>query len=370
MSSSNLHFDRIEQIINFFLLADLTSSQRSSLISNLLQYERLTGLRLINNGDAILTILEQDFRSLHVPSASTSPFLSDQGRLGQSDYQHSAGSLLDAQSSSILRTLQDDLAILHGTSAAPRQGRGPKVRRARSSSSSVKVINPSEVSRANDVRERRTPNEVELSNGTLTTGPSGIPVIKHKSCLAHAPPLSRSTDHKSRPYKKRPLAADFFVPDPASERAFVDTGAKVDSGEDITDLIEEEKANVLKTERTKAEGHNITHDDTLTEYESAKEPMVVDSLTSSSLVKGQGSDNYTSIQSPLGVFIRPQEHNMARNSSFAQDTAACSDSGPRSPDAEERPSIKDRKRKQSPGECSERKKLGLGATERKPEVSL
>ncbi|KAL8834065.1 MAG: hypothetical protein Q9176_007674 [Flavoplaca citrina] len=364
MSSSNLHFHRIEQIIDFFLIADLTSSQRSSLISNLLHYERLTGLRLIENGDAILTILEQDFRSLHVPSASTPLFLSDQARLDQSDYQHRACPLLDAQSSSILRTLQDDLAILHGTSAAPSQERGTKGRRARSSSSSVTVINASEVSTANDVRERRTPNEVELPNSTLTTGASRIPAMKHKSRLANAPPLSRSTDHGSRPYKRRPLAADFFVPDPASERTSVDTGAKIYSGEDITELIEEEKANVLKPERTRAERHNIAHDDTLMEYESAKEPVVVDSSTSSSFSREQDSNIETSIQSPIGVSLQPQDDNMTRNSSFAQDTTACTDSGPRSP------ALKDRKRKQSPVKCSERKKSGFAATEQKPEVSL
>ncbi|KAL9632183.1 MAG: hypothetical protein Q9204_003894, partial [Flavoplaca sp. TL-2023a] len=364
MSFSNLHFDRIEQIIDFFLIADLTSSQRSSLISNLLHYERLTGLRLIENGDAILTVLEQDFRSLHVPSATTTLFLSDQARLDQSDYQHSAGSLLDAQSSSILRTLHEDLAILHGTSAAPRQGRGAKVRRARSSPSSVTVINASGVSRANDVRERRTPNEVELPNGTLTTGASRIPAIKHKSWLANAPPLSRSADHGSRPYKRRPLAADFFVPDPASERTSVDTGAEVYSGEDITELIEEEKADVLKMERTRAGRHNITHDETLMENESAKEHVVVGSSTSSSLVREQGNNIETSMGSPIGVSLQPQDDNMTRSSSFAQDTAACSESGPPSP------ALKDRKRKQSPGKCSERKKLGFAATERKPEVSL
>ncbi|KAI4267951.1 MAG: hypothetical protein LQ337_008111 [Flavoplaca oasis] len=370
MSSSNLHYDRIKQIIDFFLIANLTSSQRSSLISNLLHYEKLTGLHLIDNGDAILTILEQDFRSLHVPSASTSLFLPDQGRLDQSNHQHRACPLLHAQSSSILRTLQDDLAILHGTSAAPRQEGRIKIRRARSSSSSVKVINASEVSRANELRERRRQNEVGLPDGTLTTGASRIPVIKYQSCLAHAPPLSGSTDHESRPYKKRPLAADFFVSDPASERTFVDTGAEVDSGGDVTELIEEEKANVRNMEKRKAEHHNITHGDTLIEYESAKEPMDVDSSTSSSLVRGQGSDNETSMRSPIGVFLRPQGDNMTTNSSFAQDIAACSESGPRAPDAEERIALRDRKWKQSPVNCSERKKSGFAAAERKPEVSL
>ena len=364
MSSSNLHFHRIEQIIDFFLIADLTSSQRSSLISNLLHYERLTGLRLIDNGDAILTILEQDFRSLHVPSVSTTLFLSDQASLDQSDHQHRACPLLDAQSSSILRTLQDDLSILHGTYAAPRQEGGTTVRWARSSSSSVKVINGSEVSRANDLRVRRRPNEVELPNGTLTTGASRAPIIKYRSCLAHAPPLSRSTDHESRPYKKRPSAADFFIADPVSERTFVDTGAEIYSGGDITELIEEEKADVLKMETTRVERHNITHNDTLIEYESAKEPVVVDSSKSSSFSREQDSNIETSRRSPIGVSVQPQDDNMTRNSSFAQDTAACSDSGPRSP------ALKDRKRKQSPVKCSGRKKLGFAATEQKPEVSL
>ncbi|KAL8978893.1 MAG: hypothetical protein Q9205_005638, partial [Flavoplaca limonia] len=345
MSSSNLHFHRIEQIIDFFLIADLTSSQRSSLISNLLHYERLTGLRLIENGDAILTILEQDFRSLHVPFASTPLFLSEQARLDQSDYQHRACPLLDAQSSSILRTLQDDLAILHGTSAAPSQERGTKGRRARSSSSSVTVINESEVSTANDVRERRTPNEVELPNSTLTTGASRIPAIKHKSRLANAPPLSRSTDHGSRPYKRRPLAADFFVPDPASERTSVDTGAKIYSGEDMTELIEEEKANVLKPERTRAERHNISHDDTLMEYEARRNLW---SLTH--------QHPAASVENRIATLRQAYDHLL--------DTTACTDSGPRSP------ALKDRKRKQIPVKCSDRKKSGFAATEQKPEVSL
>ncbi|KAL8863727.1 MAG: hypothetical protein Q9198_010392 [Flavoplaca austrocitrina] len=162
---------------------------------------------------------------------------------------------------------------------------------------------------------------------------------------------------------RRP-SLDQPIMDPASERTSVDTGAKIYNGEDMTELIEEEKANVLKPERTRAERHNITHDDTLMEYESAKEPVVVDSSTSSSFSREQDSNIETSIRSPIGVSLQPQDDNMTRNSSFAQDTTACTDSGPRSP------ALKDRKRKQIPVKCSDRKKSGFAATEQKPEVSL
>lgn len=117
MSSSSLHYDRIEQIIGFFLQQKLTLSQRSLLISDLLYYERLSGLRLIQNGDSVLTVLEEDVRTLHTTSSTAPLFHSEQKLPDSANHERMIDSLLDAQCASASKILREDTGILHPLSA-------------------------------------------------------------------------------------------------------------------------------------------------------------------------------------------------------------------------------------------------------------
>ncbi|KAI4272608.1 MAG: hypothetical protein L6R38_006559 [Xanthoria sp. 2 TBL-2021] len=384
MSSSTLHYDRIEQIVHFFLLPKLNSSQLSLLISNLLYYERLTGLRLIDNGDSALTVLEEDVHILHTSSSTTPLFHSEQNLSDQTNYERRIGSLLDAQCPSALKILREDLGVLHTLSAGPvlkDQANGepkfidqnhqlyplqkPIAQQAQARSwalSSVEFIDLSKASRAKIVEEKRTAankDSVSTRSQTPATGKNRNPVTEYKKCLAYAPPLSGSTNQKSGSQKKRPVAADFFPLNGASTSVLTKSGKGTCNSGDITQLIEVEKAKVLKNgelvtaERNPSIGHvavtkcgRTTVDDHLRDTvqppyrdypHGRKESNVIDLTASDESIGEQGSP-HKSIGSPLGVSPRPQGNKIII--SDAQDAAASLHSTPRSPHAEDRPAVK------------------------------
>lgn len=401
MSFSTQHFDRIEQIVDFFLLPKLTSSQRSVLISNLLYYEKLTGLRLIDNGDSALTVLEEDVRILHTSSSSTPLFHSEQELSDQTNHERRIGSLLDAQCLSALEIFREDLGILHTLSAGPvlrDQANGgakfidqihqlyplqkPIAQQAQARSwslSSVESIDLPEASRAEIVEEERTAaNKEIISTGSQNpaTGANRTPVAENKKGLAYAPPLSGSTNQKSGSKRKRPVAADFFLLDSASKSVSTKPGKGTCNSGDITQLIEVEKAKVLKNEERMIAERNPsigqialikcgrkTVDDHLRDtvqppyrdYPHGGKESTVNDLTASDESIGEHGSPDKSIGSPIGVFSRPQGNKITI--SDAQDAAASLHCTPRSPHAEIRPAVKLQKRKRVAEETGKRKRM-------------
>ncbi|KAL8999546.1 MAG: hypothetical protein Q9169_001634 [Polycauliona sp. 2 TL-2023] len=246
MSPSNVHYDRIEQIIEFFLADKSPSSHKPLLISNLLDYENLTGLRLIDSGNAALKFLEEDIQTLHTSSFETPPILSLQKTSHEINHDPKIGTLLDAQSSSMLKILREDLESLHGSEFIACLSRKPVPykRQPPTSLPCIETADLSEISRAKFLEGR-----VALPSPTIPLPKLPLreseaergPVVRSDRRLAFAPPLS----NKRFVRKKRPVAADFFSHGGTTNSNPSRPIGETDSDEDITQLIGEEKANML-----------------------------------------------------------------------------------------------------------------------------
>ncbi|KAL8852304.1 MAG: hypothetical protein Q9221_002800 [Calogaya cf. arnoldii] len=425
MASSPLHYNRIQQIVKFYLFSELTSSQRSSLISNLLHYEQVTGLRLVDNGDAFLTVLEDDIRLLHTSSNTISLPWSKKRRLRQTKHERSIRSLLDAQSPSALRILQEDIASLHAPFATipgfKNQSNGEPKCIARHYQPNqlqevlpeplqplVLSVHPMDVSVESKFPVVKLPaSKDKFSTGSQApaTSANNLPVTGYRTLLANAPPLSASTDPEPNPKKKRRrMAADFFDPDGASKAEAVSTkpGVGSYSSEDITNLIEVEKAKALKKGSLMMAERNGCLDnvaaaksntsgrsgylrytmkppetdyscDPSTEYaHRRKNPSIID-LTVSEESTGEqaGLDNEHS-RSPLDVSSRPQgnNNNMTSSSLAPQDVTVFVQGTPRSPHAKDTPAVKERKRKRDLVETNKRKRISTTSMQLQPGASL
>ncbi|KAL8649072.1 MAG: hypothetical protein Q9226_005734 [Calogaya cf. arnoldii] len=447
MTPSRLDFDRIEQIVKFFLLPKLSSSQTSSLISSLLHYGHSISLPLIELGDTFLTVLEDDIQSLHSSSTTTSLSWSEKQSVCQTNHEQRIGSLLEAQSPSTLRILQEDIAILHAPFAVipgfRNQANGePKCIDRHHQPDPLQEVLPEQLqplvlsvhpmdfsveSKFPIVKLPASKDKLSTGSQAPATSANNNPLNGQGKLLADAPPLPMLMDPRSGPKKRRPVAADFFDPSdaPGLEVASAKPGAGTYSSEDITQLIEEEKANALKnggltmaehinpTDRgiTFAERQLGPRDDYLKytvqapnlkyscdlalnhiedEYlrcavqapnlnyscdlgpnhtHGKKELKIIHLPADKGSVEEQASRDARGldakpIRSP--VASRPQGNKMTRSDRTAQDVIVTIQNTLRSPHAEDQTAVKDRKRKRNSDETSNRKRTDTKTTEPEP----
>ncbi|KAL8725560.1 MAG: hypothetical protein Q9166_007283 [cf. Caloplaca sp. 2 TL-2023] len=273
MNTSSPSHAYLSKFVDFIGFKKLTEGQWQSLISALLRCDRLTGLRLISKGISILTVLEEDLRLLHASSSRCPPFSIKQTALSKCGHERMIGVQLDAQSASVLKILQEDVSTLHACST-PSSADGQCGSLPLSLRLAVKVVertNPTSVHAAVEEHRQAPPCSPSLelidaakwqgatytkdrSNGKesptvdrgsrtssnihgLTTSTAGSFDPPIGRGLARAPPLSDVSGQTSTPQVRRPVAADFFHLEVTPELK----SAKY-SADDITSLIEEEKA--------------------------------------------------------------------------------------------------------------------------------
>ncbi|KAL8672385.1 MAG: hypothetical protein Q9168_003158 [Polycauliona sp. 1 TL-2023] len=344
MTSTSLHYDRIKQIVDFFVSPKLTAQQNSLLISNLLSYEKLTGLRLIDAGDTSLTVFEEDVQIIHTSSVLALSNLSEQKTGGQTGLERMVGSPLEAQSSSVLKILREDLGILHTTDAGPDRESGAdkdaqlnsrdqpisSFRQTRPRPWSLPIDStghsrPPGAKVGNEPRvmlNQGAPFTVSLNQGNLV---DAAPVAGYMPYLAYAPPLSEPAAQKQSPNKKRSVAVDFFPSNITTE-----TGSTQPPRRDaysVDQLIEEEKARFRQVKQAIAAGR----------VNSTNQTATID------LTQELASPKVEHIVSSIDI---PQPAENPKNKTVAaQDTSVCIDSTSRAPDTKPETAATSRKRK-------------------------
>lgn len=383
-------------MVGFFLQQKLTSSQRSLLISDLLHYNNLSGLRLIDNDDSVLTVLKEDIGILHTTSSTALLFDSELSLPDPANHERIIGSLLDAQCPSALKILREDIRILHTSSVGqpcslqesiPQQAQfqarwlPPSIESAGfSESTKVKIVE----------QERKAANHDTLFTGCQNpaTAANEFLISERKRILAYAPPLSGSTSQTPGSQRKRPVASDFFPLDSASKIAPTKPEKDICSSDDVEELIEGEKENVLKLrdnfagpwcEGKRVDDHikdtvqppsddnnnrplsrDYPHDET--------ESNVIGLTAIEESMKEQSSHNLKLTRSPISVSSPSQRGKTTmRNVPVA---AASSHGTPTSSQAEDEPAVKRRKRTRGPKESKKCTWMGNRYTEPEPEKLL
>ncbi len=383
-SSSSLPYDRIEQMVGFFLQQKLTSSQRSLLISDLLHYNNLSGLRLIDNDDSVLTVLKEDIGILHTTSSTALLFDSELSLPDPANHERIIGSLLDAQCPSALKILREDIRILHTSSVGqpcslqesiPQQAQF----QARWLPPSIESVGFSESSRVKIVeQERKAANHDTLFIGCQNpaTAANEFLISERKRILAYAPPLSGSTSQTPGSQRKRPAASDFFPLDSASKMAPTKPEKDDCSGQDVEDLIEGEKAKVLKLrdnfagpwcERKKVDDHGkdtvqppSDDDNNRPSSRDCPHDRTEANVTGLAAIE-QSSHEIKLTQSPISVSSQSRD---------VLDTAAAFHRTPTSSHAKDESAVKRQKRKRAPKESKKHTRMGNRYVEPKPKKLL
>ncbi|CAO1603055.1 hypothetical protein XANCAGTX0491_006647 [Xanthoria calcicola] len=387
MSSSSLRYNQIEQMVGFLLHQKLTSSQRSLLISDLLHYNNLSGLRLIDNDDSVLTVLKEDIGILHTTSSTAPLFDSELSLPDPANHERIIGSLLDAQCPSALKILREDIRILHTSSVGqpcslqesiPQQAQ----LQARWLPPSIESVGFSESFRVKIVeQERKAANHDTLFTGCQNPAAAAneLLISEGKRILAYAPPLSGSTSQTPGFKRKRPVAADFFPLDSASKIA--PTKPEKDICRDVEELIEGEKAmrdnftgpwcqrkkvddHVKDTVQPPSDDNNnrppsrdYPHDET--------ESNIIGLTAIEESMGEQSSHNLKLTRSPMSVSSPSQRGKTTMRN--VPVTAASSHGTPTSSQAEHEPAVKRRKRTRAPKESKKCTWMGNRYTEPEPE---